>query len=629
MRKILELTGTILLCLCLPAAATLINVPGDYPTIQEGINAASIYGVDTVLVQPGTYYENLIFEGHSAILASLFLTTGDTSYISSTIIDGDSWGSVITVTPIAWPPTITGFTIQHGYAYSGGGIYFEPGAEAWVKNNIIRENYCDYNGGGIYAEYFTFGYSGIIDNIFEENHAGYRGGGAFFMNSHLGVFRNRFNYNVSDGQGGGVYFWSCYVPEFDDNQLIGNAAAGDGGGIYLQSSPGFEGERVLLVDNSSGGYGGGICCRESFIQLIHCTIGSNSAAYGGGAYLGEYPSTEITNTIMWGDDATEEGDEILYEGILLHVTYSDIDGGWEGDGNIDADPLFADPENGIFRIMEGSPCIDSGDPAMPYDPDGTIADMGTFYYDQGFEEIVDQSQDFAAQGYWFDVSVIRWQQFFPSLDNISALEIYVMKAGNPGGVVIQLKTDTGELIREFHVSEQYAPESGWIRLDFDQPIDLMPEEPYRIYVSSGEPSPSPDERYTWNGNHDSDYPGITDVYDDEPSFDYAFITYGYDRQTGTEENHVVVLPGDFQLMGNYPNPFNSSTTIRYSVPYQSEVRIEIYDILGRKIETLEQGQKEAGVYRVVWNASGIPSGIYFYRLRAGESARTGRMLLLK
>jgi hypothetical protein len=76
------------------ASATIINVPADSSTIQGGINGSS--NGDTVLVQPGTYVENINFNGHNIVLGSLFLTTGDTIYISTTIIDGDSAGTVVT-----------------------------------------------------------------------------------------------------------------------------------------------------------------------------------------------------------------------------------------------------------------------------------------------------------------------------------------------------------------------------------------------------------------------------------------------------------------------------------------------------------------------------------------------------
>jgi hypothetical protein len=106
-------------------SSTIINIPEDYPTIQEGINA-SVDG-DTVLVQPGTYYENINYNGKNITAASLFLTTQDTTYILQTVIDGDSVGTVVSFENGEDSTAIlTGFTITNGfvsyYGY-GGGIY--------------------------------------------------------------------------------------------------------------------------------------------------------------------------------------------------------------------------------------------------------------------------------------------------------------------------------------------------------------------------------------------------------------------------------------------------------------------------------------------------------------------------
>jgi hypothetical protein len=83
------------------------------------------------------------------------------------------------------------------------------------------------------------------------------------------------------------------------------------------------------------------------------------------------------------------------------------------------------------------------------------------------------------------------------------------------------------------------------------------------------------------------------------------------------------------LQNNYPNPFNSQTTIQYNVPFEMQVTLEIYDILGRKIETLVDEYQSAGSYAVVWNADNFASGMYFYRLQAGEYSGTKRMTIIK
>ena len=85
----------------------------------------------------------------------------------------------------------------------------------------------------------------------------------------------------------------------------------------------------------------------------------------------------------------------------------------------------------------------------------------------------------------------------------------------------------------------------------------------------------------------------------------------------------------FALASNHPNPFNASTLIEYNLVSAAEVTIDIYNILGRKVETLKQGEQQAGYYQVVWDASNQSSGTYFYRIETGKYAETRKMVLLK
>lgn len=87
--------------------------------------------------------------------------------------------------------------------------------------------------------------------------------------------------------------------------------------------------------------------------------------------------------------------------------------------------------------------------------------------------------------------------------------------------------------------------------------------------------------------------------------------------------------GDFLTIENYPNPFNSSTSIQYSIPENSNVRIDIYNLLGQHVEHLYNGYQNRGAYSIQWDASGMPSGVYYYRLSAGHKTRSSAMLLLK
>ncbi len=99
-------------------------------------------------------------------------------------------------------------------------------------------------------------------------------------------------------------------------------------------------------------------------------------------------------------------------------------------------------------------------------------------------------------------------------------------------------------------------------------------------------------------------------------------------ETDTDEDDTPI-PGNFALFQNYPNPFNATTSIKYNLPVASGVTIEIYNILGRKVETLVQGEQPAGYHQVVWDAEDASSGFYFYRIQAGDFAETRRMVLLK
>jgi hypothetical protein len=89
------------------------------------------------------------------------------------------------------------------------------------------------------------------------------------------------------------------------------------------------------------------------------------------------------------------------------------------------------------------------------------------------------------------------------------------------------------------------------------------------------------------------------------------------------------LPRQFELSQNYPNPFNPSTVIRYDIPTNAIVKISIYDMLGREVATLVNGNQMAGHYNVTFNAKNLPSGVYLYSLHAGDRTFVQKMLLLK
>ncbi len=94
------------------------------------------------------------------------------------------------------------------------------------------------------------------------------------------------------------------------------------------------------------------------------------------------------------------------------------------------------------------------------------------------------------------------------------------------------------------------------------------------------------------------------------------------------------LPASLSLHQNHPNPFNPSTTILYELPRASQVEVAIFDLLGKRIRTLAQGRQQAGQHRLLWdgrddNGANVPSGVYLYRLHAGEFAQTRKMVFVQ
>ncbi|MCH7965238.1 MAG: T9SS type A sorting domain-containing protein [Bacteroidetes bacterium] len=94
-----------------------------------------------------------------------------------------------------------------------------------------------------------------------------------------------------------------------------------------------------------------------------------------------------------------------------------------------------------------------------------------------------------------------------------------------------------------------------------------------------------------------------------------------------EENNLIV--DEFKLFQNYPNPFNPSTIISYQIPEQQLVTLKVYDILGNEIAVLVNEEKPSGNFKVEFNASSLPSGVYFYQLKFGSFVETKKMIVLK
>jgi parallel beta-helix repeat protein len=237
-------------------------------------------------------------------------------------------------------PTVTGCTIKDN---NGRGI---ANSEGPVTNCTITSNTAMVDGGGLYHCSGPITGCIISDNSTEGN-----GGGLYKCN---GPITNcTITGNKAEGDGGGLY--ECNGP-ITNCIIKGNSAGADGGGIFGCYYDPIT--NCTITGNIAGGAGGGI---RGYDTIKNCTITGNFAGdYCGGLYAGG----EITNCIIWGNQPIQNDAD--------DVTYSNIQGGWPGQGNIDQDPCFAFSTD--YHIMPSSPCVNAGDPDYIPEPNETDLD---------------------------------------------------------------------------------------------------------------------------------------------------------------------------------------------------------------------------------------------------------------
>jgi len=365
-----------------PACARILNVPQDYQTIQAAIDSSA--DGDTVLVQSGTYYENLVIMEHPVTLASMILLTDDPSYIEETIIDGGWAGSVLDIRENTNGTMIRGFTIRNGLADWGGGVNYY--GNAW--DSELR----------------------LIDLLVTGNEARDIGGGISIYSGSVWVSRVSFMDNHSGGRGGGGFFYSS--THMSDCEFITNRAGTEGGGFYSRGRLNLD--RVLIYQNEAGATSGGFHFSAGSAFMNHLTVAQNHApedSCGGMSFDfmsgdGIDSSGYMTNSILWGNSGYQI--QSLYARIRSDqeatIGYCIIQGGEDSvyfthdpvnwlDGILDADPLFLDPDNSNYHLSANSPCIDAGDPDV-LDLDGTRSDIGAFAHYQRSAYIGGDVQDF-------------------------------------------------------------------------------------------------------------------------------------------------------------------------------------------------------------------------------------------
>ena len=307
-----------------------------FSTIQMGINIAD--EGNTVSVMEGRYVENIDFTGKSIRVNG--------SGPELTVIDGDSTGSVVVMDSGEDSTTVlSGFTITNGASNYGAGLYIKNGASPILEDLRISSNHANTAGAGMYV-----------------------------WNDAKVHIRNMHIYdNEAGGSGGGILIGSESELTISDAHIYDNTSGNSGGGMMIGATSTVTVEHAVIVGNSAL-KGGGIASKTGSSTFHHATVSDNSASgEGNGIYLRLNAEMVIHNSIVTANDS----DVVFIDDSLstLDISYSNIEGGWPGEGNIDADPLFCDPESGDYHLAVNSSSVGAGQDGYDMGASGVGCDV--------------------------------------------------------------------------------------------------------------------------------------------------------------------------------------------------------------------------------------------------------------
>ena len=429
---------------CGVCAGATISVGPDagvfqYTSIQAAIGSAQHH--DEIVVAPGTYSEAINFLGKAVRVrssggAAVTTIDGTGHYHVVQCVSGEGRDSVLegftitggnangSVHPDACgggmlivdsSPTVIGCIFVDNAAVGDGGGMYNQGSSPIVIHCSFVTNTSSSFGGGMHN---LWGNPIVSDCTFEGNSGGFRGGGMYNTQSSPSITACVFSGNTA-GNGGGLYnsYSSASLTQcqFSGNSVTqsggamtnlyshsvlshcrftGNSADSSGGGLHNQGGS-LTVFNSILTDNAAGGFGGGMFNTSKISPaLINCTLTRNSGPYGSGIVNWDSTPT-LKNCIVWGNFVQFGYAQIVNSsGSVTTVTYSTIQGGYSGTGNINANPLFVDAAGGNVRLSAGSPCINAGsNAAVPAgvhtDLDGNfrvvnaVVDMGAYEFYSG------------------------------------------------------------------------------------------------------------------------------------------------------------------------------------------------------------------------------------------------------
>lgn len=346
---------TVILCTTLVFSGVRRTVPLDHPTIQSAINASS-HG-DTVVVQPGTYYENINFRGRNIVVTSRFFENGDTQFIHSTIINGsmpshpDTASCVLIVSGETSSAVLQGFTLTGGKGTRwtdehGAGVYREGGGILLaVSSPTIRHNVI------------------VANAIFNANNVSSTGGGGMRIGDGGGIVEHNVIMENKAMYGAGIVLNYCSGTVVRNNIIAENSVRS-----YVPGKPSYGGGGLWIGYPRPGDTAPNIIENNTIIGNV--ALDEPTASYlsgrGGAMVVHGNSKVIVRNNIITENHASGIYGPVTALTPLVLAEYNAVTGGYPGTGNVDVVPLFADS---AYLPSVASPTVDAGDPeAMFNDP---------------------------------------------------------------------------------------------------------------------------------------------------------------------------------------------------------------------------------------------------------------------